>query len=99
MNARKIQAHRYKNTNILTNSELNSDLIKQFCKIDEASENLLKTAIIKFNLSGRSYDKILKLARTIADLEGLNGENNISQMHIAQALQYRTFVLEEATIL
>lgn len=98
VNARKIQVQRYKNTNILTNSELNSDLIKQFCQIDEASENLLKTAIIKFNLSGRSYDRILKLARTIADLEGLNGENNISQMHIAQALQYRTFVLEETAV-
>lgn len=93
--ARKIQAQRYKNTNILTNAELNSDLIKQFCKIDEASENLLKSAIIKFNLSGRSYDRILKLARTIGDLEGAN---NISQMHIAQALQYRTFVADVATV-
>lgn len=92
VSARKIQAHRYKNTNILTNSELNSDLIKQFCQIDSASEAMLKSAIIKFNLSGRSYDRILKLSRTIADLEGLAG---ISQMHIAQALQYRTFVAEE----
>lgn len=91
VSARKIQAQRYKGTNILTNSELNSDLIKKFCKIDEQSENLLKSAIIKFNLSGRSYDRILKLARTIADLES---SANISQMHIAQALQYRTFVAE-----
>lgn len=89
--ARQIQAQRYKNTSILTNSELNSDLIKKFCKIDEASENLLKSAIIKFNLSGRSYDRILKLSRTIADLEGAN---EIQQSHIAQALQYRTFVAE-----
>lgn len=95
VNARKIQAQRYQKTNILTNSELNSDLIKKFCRIDEASENLLKSAIIKFNLSGRSYDRILKLARTIADLEG---EINISQMHIAQSLQYRTFVAEGAGI-
>lgn len=99
VNARKIQAQRYRNTNILTNSELNSDLIKQFCQIDEASENLLKAAIIKFNLSGRSYDRILKLARTIADLESSNGESNITQMHIAQALQYRTFVLEASSVL
>lgn len=95
VNARKIQAQRYKNTNILTNSELNSDLIKQFCRIDEVSENLLKSAIIKFNLSGRSYDRILKLARTIADLEG---ENNILQAHIAQALQYRTFIAENSFV-
>lgn len=89
--ARKIQALRYKNTNILTNSELNSDLIKIFCKIDRESENMLKSAIIKFNLSGRSYDRILKLSRTIADLD--NSEN-ILQTHIAQALQYRTFLAE-----
>lgn len=95
VNARKIQAQRYKNTNILTNSELNSDLIKQFCKIDEASENLLKSAIIKFNLSGRSYDRILKLARTIADLEGAN---DILQAHIAQSLQYRTFIAENSFV-
>lgn len=93
--ARQIQAQRYKNTDILTNSELNSDLIKKFCKIDEQSENMLKTAIIKFNLSGRSYDRILKLSRTIADLEG---SENISQMHLAQALQYRTFISEEAFV-
>lgn len=93
VNARKIQAIRYKNTNIFTNSELNSDLIKQFCKIDNVSEEMLKNAIIKFNLSGRSYDRILKLARTIADL---SQEQNISQMHIAQALQYRTFISEDS---
>lgn len=95
INARKIQALRYKNTNILTNSELTSDLIKEFCQIDDVSKNMLKTAIIKFNLSGRSYDRILKLARTIADLEG---NQNISQTHIAQALQYRTFVSETANV-
>jgi len=87
--ARKIQAQRYEATNILTNSELNSDLIKIFCPIDENSKNMLKSAIIKFNLSGRSYDRILKLARTIADLDE---SKEISQSHIAQALQYRTFV-------
>jgi magnesium chelatase family protein len=95
VNARKIQVQRYENTNILTNSELNSDLIKQFCKIDEASENLLKSAIIKFNLSGRSYDRILKLSRTIADLEGAS---EIAQTHIAQALQYRTFVADNVSV-
>lgn len=93
--ARQIQAQRYRSTNVLTNSELTSDLIKQFCKIDKASEEMLKNAIIKFNLSGRSYDRILKLARTIADLAK---EENITQMHIAQALQYRTFVTNEAYV-
>lgn len=91
VNARKIQVQRYLGTGILTNSDLNADLIKKFCRIDSQSEEMLKSAIIKFNLSGRSYDRILKLARTIADLEGAQ---NISQMHIAQSLQYRTFLVE-----
>lgn len=96
VSARKIQAQRYQGTSILTNSELTSKLIKRFCQIDETSENMLKSAIIKFNLSGRSYDRILKLARTIADLENSPG---ISQMHIAQALQYRTFVAEGVNVI
>lgn len=95
VNARKIQAQRYADTTILTNSELSSKLIKKYCQIDEKSEEILKTAIIRFNLSGRSYDRILKLARTIADLEDIQ---NIAQTHIAQALQYRTFVAEDALV-
>lgn len=96
VNARKIQAQRYLGTSILTNSELNSKLIKKFCQIDGESESMLKAAIIKFNLSGRSYDRILKLARTIADLENVN---DIKQMHVAQALQYRTFVAEGINVI
>lgn len=84
--ARKIQAERYKNDGILTNSELTSKLIKKYCQIDEQSAALLKTAIVKYQLSGRRYDRILKLARTIADLD--NSEN-IKQIHLMQALQYR----------
>ena len=84
--ARKIQAERYKNDGILTNSELTSKLIKKYCQIDEQSTALLKTAIVKYQLSGRRYDRILKLARTIADLD--NSEN-IKQIHLMQALQYR----------
>lgn len=93
--ARKIQVQRYIGTGILTNSELNSNLIKKFCQIDAASEDMLKTAAIKFNLSGRSYDRILKLARTIADLQE---SQNITQSHIAQALQFRTFISEGAMV-
>ncbi len=87
--ARKIQAERYKGYNILTNSQLSAELIKIFCKPDEKSEELLRSAISRFNLSGRSYDRILKLARTIADLENSSA---IESTHIAQALQYRNFV-------
>src|SRR5574344_972798 len=92
VNARKIQAKRYEELGIFTNSQLNSKQIKQFCKLDEKSSSLIKNAIIKFNLSGRSYDRILKLSRTIADL---SGEENITQIHIAQAIQYRNFISED----
>lgn len=84
--ARKIQAERYKNDGIFTNSELNSKLIKKYCQIDKQTAEILKTASIKYQLSGRKYDRILKLARTIADLEGAK---DIQQIHIMQALQYR----------
>lgn len=84
--ARKIQIERYKNDGILTNSELTPKLLKKHCQIDKQSEALFRTAIIKYQLSGRKYDRILKLARTIADLDG---SENISQVHLMQALQYR----------
>lgn len=86
INARKIQAERYKNDSILTNSELTSKLIKKYCQLDKSSIEILKTASIKYQLSGRRYDRILKLARTIADLEA---SANIEQKHILNALQYR----------
>lgn len=86
--AREIQAERYKNDGILTNSELTSNLIKKYCQLDSTSTQILKTASIKYQLSGRRYDRILKLARTIADLEG---SKDIQQTHIMQALQYRMF--------
>jgi len=88
INARKIQAIRYKNENILTNSELNSKQIKKYCKIDKTAEEIFKVAIIKYQLSGRRYDRKLKLARTIADLD--NSEA-ITQNHLMQALQYKMF--------
>ena len=90
--ARQIQADRYKNEQILTNSELTSELIKKYCRIDKQSQELLKTAIVKYQLSGRRYDRVLKLARTIADLDG---KNNIEQIHLMQALQYRMFNPDE----
>ena len=86
--ARKIQSERYKNDGILTNSELTAKLIKKYCQIDKASTEILKIASIKYQLSGRRYDRVLKLARTIADLEG---SFDIQQTHLMQALQYRMF--------
>ena len=84
--ARKIQIERYKNDGILTNSELNAKLVKKYCKIDSESEKMLKFAISKFNLSARAYERILKISRTIADIEN---RENIDSSHIAKALQFR----------
>lgn len=86
--ARKIQVERYKYFNIFCNSELNVKLIDKFCKLDTASSELLKMASDKMNLSSRGYSKILKVARTIADLENIE---NITKEHILEALQYRGF--------
>jgi magnesium chelatase family protein len=61
--------------------------IREFCKIDPDGENLLKNAITKLGLSARAYDKILKVARTIADLAG---SENIKPEHLSEAIQYRS---------
>ena len=69
-----------------TNSRLSVKEIDRFCALDDASENLLKQAISRLNLSARAYHRILKVARTIADLSGIERINN---QHIAEAIQYR----------
>ena len=86
INARKIQKERYKEAGMLTNSQLTADMVKKYCKIDESSKEILKLAVTKYQLSGRRYDRVLKLSRTIADLD--NSEI-ITTKHITQALQYR----------
>ena len=85
--ARQIQFERYKGLNIYTNSELTPKLIKKYCQIDKEGLSILKLAVSKFNLSARAYDRLLKLARTIADL---NEDENIKPLHISQAIQYRS---------
>lgn len=85
--ARKIQANRYKDEGIFTNAELNACQIEKYCVLDEKSNQLMKMASVKYQLSGRKYSRILKLARTIADL---SGSDDITVVHISQALQYRT---------
>lgn len=84
--ARKIQINRFKKFNFATNSEMNSKLTQKFCKLDDESKNLLKEASEKLNLSSRSYFRILKVARTIADLAG---SNQVLREHLAEAIQYR----------
>ena len=84
--ARKLQAKRYEQEGILTNSELSAEMIKKYCILDEKSQQILKLAAQKYQLSGRKYNRVLKIARTIADL---NGSENITAEHLTQALQYR----------
>ncbi|MEK7142768.1 MAG: YifB family Mg chelatase-like AAA ATPase [Patescibacteria group bacterium] len=81
-NARKIQRKRQTKTN----SELKPKEIREYCQLDEKSNALLRAASSQLNLSARQYTRVIKLARTIADLAG---EQNISSSHIAEALQYR----------
>lgn len=87
-NARKIQSERFLMfENIHYNAQMGVKQIRQFCKLDEASLQLLKTAMERLNLSARAYDRILKVARTIADLEV---SENITGNHISEAIQYRS---------
>lgn len=84
--ARSIQKERFQDKKLVSNSEMNSQVVKEFCQINQDALNLLKTAVSQFNLSARSYYKILKVSRTIADLEE---KEQIESSHIAEALQYR----------
>ncbi|WP_028887268.1 YifB family Mg chelatase-like AAA ATPase [Tenacibaculum ovolyticum] len=86
--AREIQTERYKNSNTVHyNAQMNVKQIRAFCKLSEESSNLLKIAMEKLNLSARAYDRILKVSRTIADLDA---SNNIKSDHITEAIQYRS---------
>ena len=84
--ARSIQVERYKKYKIFSNAELTPKLIEKYCKLDDVSKDILEKAFDKLGLSARAYSRILKVARTIADLE--QGEN-IKPKHIAEAIQYR----------
>lgn len=84
--ARDIQLKRFKGLKIASNAEMNNKQLKQFCNLDEQSILLLKQAISKLNLSARGFHRVIKIGRTIADLEG---SEKIKSNHIAEALQYR----------
>jgi len=86
--ARTIQEKRFsENEGIYCNAQITSKQLREVCKIDESGNQLLKTAIEKLGLSARAYDRILKVARTIADLEG---SEKILMIHLAEAIQYRS---------
>ena len=86
--AREIQLRRFKDyPQIHSNADMGTREVREFCKLDEAGLALLKTAMKSFGLSARAYDRILKVSRTIADLEG---SENILAHHISEAIQYRS---------
>lgn len=86
--ARAIQTARFDGKEgIYANAMMSSAMIKEYCVLDQVSSNLLKKAMERLNLSARAYDRILKVARTIADLEC---KANINHEHIAEAIQYRS---------
>ena len=84
--ARNIQLARYKNLGIYSNAQLSAKMIEEFCQIDKNGKELLQKAFQRLKLSVRAYERILKMARTIADLEL---KENIEFKHIAEAIQYR----------
>ena len=87
LKARQIQSERYKGVKgIHCNAQMTTSLLQKYVQLDDQALNLLRTAMKKFNLSARAYDRILKVSRTIADLEGVE---NVQSSHIAEAIGYR----------
>ncbi|MCK5580080.1 MAG: YifB family Mg chelatase-like AAA ATPase [Candidatus Omnitrophica bacterium] len=85
--ARAVQQDRFNGTDIYANAQMGQKQLRKFCRLSEESKELLKTALEELNISARAHDKILKVARTIADLEGIDA---IAPEHIAEAIQYRS---------
>ena len=86
-NARKIQLERFANSSNYSNAKMGVAQTKKYCKLDEEGEMLLRNAFDRLKLSARAHDRILKVARTIADLDG---SENIKANHIAEAISYRS---------
>ena len=87
--ARNIQSKRFSNNesrDIICNEDMRVGEIRQFCKLDDQNQSLMGSAMTQFNLSARGYHRVLKLARTIADLAG---SDEIQSVHLAEALLYR----------
>ena len=88
INARKIQEKRYAEyPTIHANAQMNTQLIQKYCDLDDSCRNILKNAMNRLGLSARAYDRILKVSRTIADLDG---SENIQTGHLAEAINYRS---------
>lgn len=82
-----MQQRRYEGTGVTCNAYMTPAMIGQYCRLDAAGEKLMQGAFDRLGLTGRSHDRILRMARTIADLEG---EEQILPTHLAEAIQYRS---------
>lgn len=91
--ARGVQRQRFAGTGITCNAQMGPRQVREYCTLDEKGGGLMKKAFDKMGLSARSYDRILRVARTIADLDD---SADIQAVHVAEAVQYRTFQIEEA---
>ena len=91
--AREKQEKRFENDDIQTNAQMKNAHIKKYCKLTKVVEGLLRQASLKFQLSARAYMKMIKVARTIADLEGAE---EITISHMAEALQYKSKIYESS---
>jgi magnesium chelatase family protein len=87
--ARALQKQRYEQDGIYCNSQMNHKYIKKYCNLDSSSSRLLEKVYDKYGLSNRAYSRILKLSRTIADL---NQKSKIDSCDVAEAIQYRKFI-------
>ena len=87
LRTQEIQKKRFGGLKVYANTRMNSKQVKKFCRLDPESKSLLSAAIEKLSLSARAYDRILKVARTIADLAGAE---DIRSSHVAEAIQYRS---------
>jgi magnesium chelatase family protein len=87
INARERQGKRLASDGIFSNAAMTPRLIRRFCRIDAESETMLERAMTRLGLSARAYDRILKVSRTIADLEG---SDEIQSAHVSEAVHYRS---------
>ncbi len=84
--ARELQRQRFKGTKLACNAEMTPAEVRDYCRTDPAAQGLLKAAMNQLHLSARAFHRVLKLARTIADLAG---SEDIGAAHLAEAIQYR----------